>query len=310
MRDIHPDYGLDLHIEVFERDIEDPDSANTLGEHFYAQVKTTKRVQLTTVTVRSRGNVTKYEPDPTKGDPQEIEVAKFSLDTQTLLTVETMGAAVPVVLFYVDMSNEKVYYVCLNDYITKSLLPYKPTYENQDSVTIQIPSWNVLDRDDPSFAYFWLLARRGKYYATFNTFAYQYHELQRVHDEHPTIEVRGGEQPTVQIAPEMLTMARTFLRSALRLAEWKSAGPGYWSPLSDVRTHLQWVHDNMPTGEPMPWVDAVKFEHILLDGFRRAANLGGMYEELVREWRQPSVLATLTDTSAVSKYNPPTAASS
>lgn len=308
VRDIHPDYGLDLHIEVFEPDIDDPDSANTLGEHFYAQVKTTQSVQLEKVTVRSRDNVTKYVPDPAKGDPVEIEVAKLSLDTQTLLTVETMGAAVPVLLFYVDLSSKKVYYVCLNDYIAKSLLPYNPAYETQGSVTIQIPSWNVLDQHDPTFAYFWLLARRGKYYAAFNTFAYQFHELQRARQDHPMIDADEGEQPTVRFAPEILTMARTFLRTALGLAVWAPAGPGYWAPLDDVHQHLQQAQDTLPTDEPLPWADAVRFERTLLEGFRGAANLGRLYEELVREWRQPSYLATLLDPCPNSKHNPPTPA--
>ena len=89
-RPINPDYGLDLHVEIFEPDDDDPTSANTLGEHLYVQVKTAKSVTLEKITVRSRGNVTKHDPDPKVGDPVEIEVAKFSLDTETLLTVETM----------------------------------------------------------------------------------------------------------------------------------------------------------------------------------------------------------------------------
>lgn len=303
-RPINPDYGLDLHVEVFEPDSDDPASGNTLGEHFYVQVKTAKAIALEKVTVRSRGNATKYDPDPTKGDPVEIEVAKFSLDRETLLTVETMGAAVPVVLCYVDLSKEKVYYVCLNDYLAKALLPYKPSYEKQGSVTIKIPSWNVLDSTDPSFSYMWLLARRGKYYAAFNTFGYQLNELLWAQSEHPTLpdEAPGFVRP----APEMLTMARTFLRTALRLSIWDPAGPGYWAPLQDTQKVFRFLQEHLPPmHQTLPEEDAARFEHYLLDGFRRAANLGRMYEEIVREWRLPTVLATHMDYTPSSKYNPP-----
>lgn len=215
-----------------------------------------------------------------------------------------MGAAVPVVLCYVDLSKEKVYYVCLNDYLAKALLPYKPSYDKQGSVTITIPSWNVLDSTDPSFSYMWLLARRGKYYAAFNTFGYQLNELLWAQSEHPTL---PDEDPGfVRPAPEMLTMARTFLRTALRLSIWDPAGPGYWAPLQDIQKVFLFLQEHLPPmHQPLPEEDAARFEHYLLDGFRRAANLGRMYEELVREWRLPTVLATHMDYTPASKYNPP-----
>ena len=305
VRPISPDYGLDLHVEVFEPAVEDPGSGNTLGEHLYVQVKASKTVTLETMTVRSRGNVTKYDPDPKAGDSVDIEVVKFSLDTETLRTVETMGAAVPVLFCYVDLSSEKVYYVCLNDYITKALLPYKDSYEKQDSVTIMIPSWNVLDSTDPSFAYWCLLARRGKYYAAFNTFAYQYHELLCAQFEHPTTQDTVNRE-MLRLAPEMLTMTRTFLRTALRLDVWKPAGPGFWSPLQEVQECFLFLEKNMPpSDQPLPRDEVERYEHYLLDGFRRAANLGRMYEELVREWRLPTFLAALMDYHPDNKYNPP-----
>lgn len=120
VRDIYPDYGLDLHVKVFEPDLDDPESSNTLGEHFYIQVKTTKEINLEKRTVRSRKNVTKFDLDPADGTPLEIEVVKYVIDTETLLTVEAMGSAIPVLLCYVDTTTETVYYVCLNDYISKS----------------------------------------------------------------------------------------------------------------------------------------------------------------------------------------------
>lgn len=304
VRDIYPDYGLDLHVEVFEPDLDDPESSNTLGEHFYIQVKTTKKINLEKKTVRSRKNVTKFDPNPTDGTALEIEVVKYVIDTETLLTVEAMGSAIPVLLCYVDTTNETVYYVCLNDYISKSLLPYKPSYEQQGSVTIDIPAWNVLDMEDPSFAYVCLLARRGKYYAAFNTFGYQYNEILSVWEEFSPLAADAEE--TVYPDRELITMARNFLRAALRLEVWSSAGVGYWSPLREVHDDFWYLQENLPNVDrALSEFEYIAYVHRLISGFARAANLGRMYEELVREWRQPSYLAAGMDYSDGNKFNPP-----
>lgn len=303
-RDINPDYGLDLHVEVFEEDPHDAASSNTLGEHFYVQVKTFEHLKTERVTVRHRSNVTKRTPDLQQGDPVEIDVVKFSLDTATLLTVQTMGAAVPVLLFLVDLSTKTVFYVCLNDYIEKSVLPYKPSYEEQGSVTIVVPAWNVLDADDFSFAYLWFLARRGKFYAAFNTFAYQFHELQRALDSHPPIPDEH-DIGKVYLDPEFRAMALAFLRTSLRLAIWVPSGPGYWAPLEDVKNDLESCLNGFPPDTALYCVAASHFETYLHEAFRRADNLGRMYEEIVREWRLPTAMASVLDYRPENKHNPP-----
>ncbi|MBX8995240.1 DUF4365 domain-containing protein [Corynebacterium testudinoris] len=290
VRDIHPDYGLDLHVEVFEQDKRNVESFNTLGEHFYVQVKTIKNVKTERITVRHRINVAKRDPDLKEGELVELEVVKFSLDTATLLTVETMGASVPVLLFLADLSTKVVYYICLNDYVTKALLPYNPSYENQGTVTVAIPTWNTVDTGSRSFGYLWFLARRGKLYAAFNTFAYHYHELQRAQYMHPLMpDERDPER--VRIDPEFRTMARTFLKAALRLAIWQPSGSFYWGPLRDVMKDLQYCLRNFPQDEAVPDMEARHWEMSLLEAYRRADNLSRMYEEIVREWHLPTAMA-------------------
>ena len=174
-------------------------------------------------------------------------------------------------------------------------------------MTIMVPSWNVLDTADPGFSYVRLLARRGKYYAAFNAFGYQSNELMWAQSEMPNL-AHEDYPGRVIPAPEMLTMARTFLRSALRLSIWDPVGDAYWSPLQDVHKHLLFLQEHLPPkDQPLPEDDVVRYQHYLLDGFRRAANLGRMYEELVREWRMPTFLATLSDHHKAHKYNPPKA---
>lgn len=304
VRDIYPDYGLDLHVEVFETDLYDLESANTLGEHFYIQVKTAKEINIEKITVRSRRNITKFDPNPKLGAALQIEVVKFSIDTETLLTVESMGSAVPVLLCYVDLKTDTVYYVCLNDYISKSLLPYKPLYEQQRSVTIDIPAWNVLDQEDPSFAYVCLLARRSKYYAAFNTFVYQYNEILIVEENSSPLAADAEE--TVYPDRKLITMVRNFLRAALRLAVWSSAGVGYWSPLGEVHNDFVYLQKNLPNVDrALSESEYIAYVCRLIYVFERAASLGRMYEELVREWRQPSYLAAGMDYSDGNKFNPP-----
>jgi hypothetical protein len=305
IREINPDYGLDLHVEVFGPDPEDPESANTVGEHFYIQVKTTDQIVLHDHVVRSRLNVAKYDPDPDDGTPLTIKVAKFNLDTETLLTVETMGAAIPVVLCCVDLSTEDVYYVCLNDYLAKVLLPANPSYEEQGKVTVYIPSWNFLDPDDPSFSYIGLLARRGKFYSAFNTFAYQFNELMNAFPT-PFEEPPADDSNLATPSSKLLAMARAFLRTGLRLAIWDPVDEAYWAPLQDVQRDFIRLQASLPQlGQTITVAHLAEYMRTLHVGFSRAANLGRMYEELVREWRQPTYLAVGLDYNEAHAVNPP-----
>lgn len=305
VRGIDPDYGLDLHVEVFESDSTDPDSANTAGEHFYIQVKTTDQVVLHDMLVHSRKNVAKYGLEPAYDTSMTIQVAKFPLDSATLLTVESMGAAIPVVLCYVDLHEESVYYVCLNDYLSKVLLPANPSYETQATTTVYIPSWNILDFNDPSFAYIRLLARRGKYYSAFNMFSYQLRELVNAYPS--SINQQFSLAPSEASPPsETLILARTFLRDALRLGIWDDSGDAYWSPLKSTHEQLLMPQENLPQSrQAVSDAELETYIKNLHTGFFLAANLGNMYEELVREWRQPTFLAVGLDYHESNAVNPP-----
>ena len=291
VRDIYPDYGLDLHVEVFEQDKHSSGSFNTLGEHFYVQVKTVENIKTECITARHRINVAKRVPDSKQGEPIELEVVKYSLDTATLLTVETMGASIPVLLFLADLSTKNVYYICLNDYVTKSLLPYNPSYENQGTVTVAIPTWNKVDTENRSFGYLWFLARRGKFYAAFNTFAYHYHELQHAQYMHPLI-LDEFDPESVRVDPDFRTMAQAFLKAALRLAIWQPSGSFYWVPLRDVMNDFRYCLENLPPDEAVPEMRALQWEMSLFNAYNRANNLSRMYEEIVREWNLPTAMAT------------------
>jgi hypothetical protein len=102
-------------------------------------------------------------------------VLKLNLDTAELMTVEAMGAALPVLLFVVALDTERVFYVCLNDYIDKVLLPDNPDYKSQESKIICIPIRNEITADEASLIPLRHYATRPKLYAAFTRFTYQHH---------------------------------------------------------------------------------------------------------------------------------------
>ena len=133
VREYTPDYGIDLDVELFE------DLGNgiyrTLGEHVLFQVKGTKSIKKKTVKLYSRKNVEK-EYKEEKSEYCVMEVVQYQIDTDLLVTVEKMGSAVPVLLSVVDLESSSAYFVCLNDYIEKILIPAKPDFYAQQTVTI------------------------------------------------------------------------------------------------------------------------------------------------------------------------------
>ncbi|MFF0366946.1 DUF4365 domain-containing protein [Micromonospora sp. NPDC005087] len=291
VRDITPDYGLDLHIEVFEPEADGAEHADAYGEHIFAQVKTTSSVSSRRLKIRHRGNVAKgpLRYDETS-EEEEIEVIRQVLETPELRTVESMGAAIPVLLLIVDESTQEVYFVCLNDYISKVLTPENVRWRSQASSTIRIPEFNRLDYRNSSFAYVRLLARRAKLLSAFLTFGYQRYEYNAALNN--ADHLQGSTMGALR-ASDVGDMLQQFFASDLALDIWEMAGPGTWRPLGDVQQDLrqcfamlQMSADNAPVAFFLSQVWAC---------FSRAENLGRMYEELCREWRLPTALAAMIE---------------
>lgn len=129
VRPMNPDYGIDLDVELF--DYED-NKCITLGEHVFLQVKGTRSPNY--------GRFTDGE--------KEFDVIKFSLEVSELNLVERMGSAFPVLLVVIDLINKKAFHICLNDYIKNVLLAKHSSYKEQGSVTIYIPTRNVLSTEN------------------------------------------------------------------------------------------------------------------------------------------------------------------
>jgi len=302
-RKVSPDFGLDWHIEVFDPVPGSPKDAETRGEHFYIQVKSQAKTKIKQRTIYERGNVTKYRPAPKSGDAHLIPVVECDLEVGELMTVEAMGHAVPVLLCVADMGTETVYYVCLNDYISKVLLPNNPSYTTQQDVTVHIPAWNVLDPEDISFSYIQQLARRGKLYSVFNSFIYQQIELSHALDD--TSIFIASDIDKARLNPDLVAMLDVFLSEMTKLDIWEPAGEGYWSPLKELGGRYASLFDRLPAMNDWgPLAEVERFAGDLQIAGNNSVNMGRMYEELVREWRLPTVLAGMMDDTPGSAYRP------
>jgi hypothetical protein len=314
IRDYKPDYGIDLTIELFAFLEQRPDVAVTLGETLFVQVKSTEVVEPRRVRVYPRRNVEKGPLMENLAEHVEIEVAALQLETSELLTVQAIGSAIPVLLFLVELSTRRIYFVCLNDLIEKVILPQDPSFAAKRSKVLYIPLANCIREGDPvSVRPLETYAKRPKLYAAFEKFAYQHHELEQALQGFPH-EVPESVQRTT--ATGMFDLVRHFLAVILRydfwtrIPEWRPigqshqelnalqgllGGSGVEHDLAALQTYL--LHEPA-TNRSEPWVRSMDLTearthvlHHVSHVWHRLANLSRIYEELGREWFLPTYLA-------------------
>lgn len=295
VRKMTPDYALDLHVEVFsEPDFANDLNARALGEHFYIQVKAAATLPINRRVVQERHNVANAPLAPNAGsDKFAIDVVDFVMDTNSLVTIESMGSAVPVLLCLVDVSLGRVYYVCLNDYIAKVLVPENPKYRDQGTVKVYIPAWNVLDQKDPSFGFIKMLARRSKFYSLFSTFAYQYAEVDSAMSRLDVF-MQDRQTELVQVPSEIIDMVAFFIESNLRLDLWGSEPVGRWNQLQEVFDRAAALAAKLDYFRAPRTAEEVIVQFIIeaREVFRLGELNGRMYEEVAREARLPTYFAS------------------
>ena len=175
-----PDYGIDCVVELFDYLEEDETIAETLGENFFVQLKSSASVKYSTRRVYPRENVEKGPLNQDQSEYFDLPVAKFQIEMSELLTVQAMGPAIPVLLILVDVTTRKVFFVCLNDYIDKVVIPEDPTYYDKDSKTIFIPLANELLLSEENLVPLRIYGKRSKMYGAFGKFIYQKNEIETV----------------------------------------------------------------------------------------------------------------------------------
>ena len=178
LRDYRPDYGLDYALELFT----EGDDAETLGEHIFIQLKTMESAQSLPLKIYGRINVEKARESLYKNDyVGDMHTIRISIDVPELVTVERMGIGAPVLLVVADLEGRKCYFVCLNDYIDKILIPRFNDYRKTKTRTIHVPTLNDLGGDDFGLSALRWYGKRAKLLAGFQRFIYQNSELDYAH---------------------------------------------------------------------------------------------------------------------------------
>jgi hypothetical protein len=282
-----PDYGIDLVIELF-------DGANqgfeTLGEFLYVQVKLKTKCKISKRKIYSVSNVARGKWAEDKAEFQEIEVITYRLDTDTLYTVQTSGAGISVLLFLVDLELEKLYFVCLNDYIDKIILPQDPNYVDKKNVTIVIPELNCFSHASVAMAAMKFYGKRAKLLAGFTKIYFQKNEVGYLFGfkDYPVYTYRDElEKDKVRNDDKARATLLYFIEQLSFLDVWKLT---QWSILGEERVQLENL--KLDLNDHSKTLDELTDRVILT--WHRLGNLSNMYEDICREWFLPKYIALLT----------------
>jgi hypothetical protein len=293
VRDYRPDYGLDYDVELFEavRGEQSPTASfETFGEHVFIQLKGCKRAARRSIKLFGRTNV---EKTPLREDKSnvvgEMEVVSFPLEVSELVTVQRMGAALPVLLVVAEIETSSLFFVCLNDYIEKILAAQHRDYTSADRRTIHVPTSNLLTRSTLGLAALKWYAMRPKLYAAFQKFIYQLVELQHV---------EGTE--------EFLPQARHFATILARYDFWKTTpfwvivdfyGKALFRFISTGDPGLMTYNDiaiKSIAGEKEASELMIQLKlNEVLTLWEKLSVLPRNYEEICREWMLPTSLGYL-----------------
>ena len=286
------DYGIDCVVELFDFIDDSENIAETLGENFFVQLKSSDCIEYTSRKAYTRGNVAKGCLTENKGTFVEIPVIKFQLNMSDILTVQSIGIAIPVLLILVDTKTERAYFICLNDYIDKVLIPEDPEYFQKNTKTIYIPIENEIFDDRDALVPLRVYGKRSKMYGAFSLFSYQLKEIERIQGK--TVE------PHLISFDNTIKMIKHFTIIALKQDIW--SGHEFWEPMLWSYKELLELEKNIDKevkSENHEYFLSYCSEYV----WHRLTNLSNMYEEIVREWFMPTYLATLTSSRPKEKQN-------
>jgi hypothetical protein len=186
-----------------------------------------------------------------------------------------------------DVVARKCYFVCLNDYIDKMLVPQKMDYLSVDTKRIHIPCANQLNDSVGKMAFRWY-GKRAKLYAAFQRIRFQEMELKREED-----------------AAELKKLATVFAKRLLRFDFWDATE---MCPL--LQYYANALRSLVEKGEPglltldtdsireaadgnedhMREIVAGARADEIVQLWEKLSLLGRNYEDVWREWFLPSWL--------------------
>jgi hypothetical protein len=292
LREYRPDYGLDFALEIFgpAKEGAHTKTYETLGEHLFVQLKSVKSCEIKPLKLFGRMNVEKAREALNKDDVVgEMDTVRFQLDTPELVTVERMGVGVPVLLVVADLSRKECFFVCLNDYIDKILIPRHANYRDKATRTIHVPVWNEVGGEAPGQVVLRWYAKRPKLFAAFQRFVFQKVELEYSWP-----------------SPEALPMARYFAERIAAYDFWDDTEMWQMIPYygAAVRRFLETgnpglmkVDEELITREVAKGDEKVAQEFIeqlrrreVPELWRLLSALPRNYEDVCREWFLPTAL--------------------
>ncbi|WP_319584747.1 DUF4365 domain-containing protein [uncultured Pseudodesulfovibrio sp.] len=274
-----PDYGIDCVVELFDYIDSTKTVAETLGENIYIQLKSTKGIQFKKKKLYPHKCVEKYKLEIDKSEYVEIDTLSFSIEVSELLTVQAMGSAVPVLLVLVDIETERAFYVCLNDYIDKIIVPEDPKFRSKSYKTIYIPVHNEIKIDDDYLVPLRFYGKRSKLYAAFTKFHYQKVEIDYL--------LMGTSQISYSDFFKFKEVLAVFIDSAINLDIWH--GHEFWGII-----HLQYeelLNIKALLEADVPYKKSGQFVSRCSELWRNLSLLPRTYEETVREWFLPKNLS-------------------
>ncbi|WP_022826224.1 DUF4365 domain-containing protein [Hymenobacter norwichensis] len=288
-----PDYGIDLVIELFDKI--DERVSETLGEFIYVQVKSVTELEEKRERIYPVSNVAKGFWQEDKTEYAEVPIVKYPFDTDSIYTIQTWGASVAVLLIVVNVRTEDAYFICLNDYIDKVILPKLPTYEEQGSVTISIPAYNNLKDSEVTGAAFGLYGKRAKLLAAFSKFFYQKNEIGYMFQfktwpiitYREKLDMENADEDGATIDSKAINdTLLLFIEQIEHLDIWDYGG---WLPLAASKAELLSLKHHLLHPEPDEAPEFIL--HKILLTWHQLTNLATMYEEICREWFLPKMLA-------------------
>ncbi len=280
-----PDYGIDIVIELFQKI--DDQVAETLGEFVFVQVKSKQSIEVKIEEIFSVFNVAKAPWKEDKSDAMEISVVKYQFDTDSLFSIETLGASVSVLLIYVDIQSCDCYFVCLNDYLDKIILPQKPAYANQDSLMITVPAINNLKNKDITNNAFKFYGKRAKLLSAFSKFAFQKNEISYLlgYKDYPVWTYRDDLQKEVNTnSQEICNHVLYFIGQIENLDIWDHAE---WAVLPLARLEII----SLKSAIEQNLYDWQTLKNNIILVWHRLGNLVNMYEDICREWFLPKKIS-------------------
>ena len=324
IRHYTPDYGVDIMVEIFETIDQSGSVAETLGEWFFAQVKSTNTTNLRKLTIRPRFNVEKVPASRSRtaqannDESVEIDVISYDIDTDLLLTIQSFGVGVPILLLLVTLDTDTVYFVCLNDLVDKCILHEDGHYLAKKTKTLHIPATNVVTATEDALLPLRFFAKRQKLYAAFAKFSYQQHYVAEMIDRHSlrldimrVLKIREGhDQNRIQDAPlEAIDTIRQFLSIMKHYDFWTTTDMWKAIPFAHEAVHnlereldlflkTGNLADDDTTYAPDPDHSAVLLESKIAMTWNLLRNLSNLFEEICREWFLPTMLAHLTEAAA------------